>query len=196
MTNSQIDKKGRIGFVDLVLNVFAFLANLKFRIVRRTATFVRFENNVVFINIYHGRSSYQVGLEIGRIGFSELYSFYEVLNCVAPDETDRARCQALTYDVLERCLTDIASILTQQCQNLLLGDDKAFQALRLTAFDLRKKATLQAQFGGKIDRADKAWEAKEYNKAAELYKAAEPALDKTRRKRLTYLNKKMLGIQQ
>ena len=194
MMNSQIDKEGHLGFVDLVLNAFAFLVNLQFSIVRRTATFVRFENNAIFINIYHGRSSYLVGLEIGRIGFSELYSFYEVLNCVAPDETEKARCQALTYDVLERCLTEIASTLAVNCRNLLLGDDNAFQALRLTALDLRKETTLQAQFGGKIDQADKAWEDKQYGKAAELYKGAEPALDKTRRRRLAYLNKKLLSI--
>jgi len=195
MMNSQADKKGRLGFADLTLKTFAFLVKMQFRIVKRTETFVRFENDVVFINVYHGRSSYQVGLEIGRIGLSELYSFYEVLSFVAPDEIEKARFQALTYDVLEQCLSKIAATVDQQCRNLLSGDDDDFQALRLTALNLRKKTTLQAQFGGKINGADKAWEAKEYVKAAELYKAAEPALDKTRRRRLIYLNRKLLNIQ-
>jgi hypothetical protein len=93
---------GRLGFVALATEAFAFLLRLGFAVVRREGTLVRFESDSVFVNVYHGRSSYQVGLELGRVGKDELYSLYEVLRAVAPSELQRAHRQATEREVLRR----------------------------------------------------------------------------------------------
>lgn len=55
-----------LGFVPTVRSQFAFLRDLGFHERTAQATFVRFEARDVFIEIYHGRRSYELGVEIGR----------------------------------------------------------------------------------------------------------------------------------
>jgi hypothetical protein len=179
--------RGRLGFLELAERAFDFLLRVGFKVVRREPTRVVFETHAVFLIIYHGRSSYQVGLEIGRLETGEKYSLYELLAAVAPSELERARCQTTDPKVLEGCLSSIADVVERTCGALLKGDDGAFEDLRVAAAPQRRAVTLQAQFGAILDRADRAWEAKDLGRAIELYQKAEPALDDTRRRRLDYL---------
>jgi len=181
-------ENGRLGFVAAALKAFAFLEDLGFSVVRREPTLLRFESESVFINVYHGRSSYQVGLELGRLQGDELYSLHEVLSGMAPNDLDRARCQTVDPATLVRCLTSIAETVKRNCQLLLVGNDKAFRRLNSVVSPMREATTLQAKFGAILDRADQAWEQKNLSEAASLYERAAPALDETRRRRLEYLH--------
>lgn len=180
---------GRLGFVDHVLSAFAFLLRLGFVVTRCEATFVRFEKDNVFVNVYHGRASYQVGLELGRLLDGDVYSLHELFRVLAPSEIEQARCQTTNSEVLRQCLASIAATIEQHCDALLAGNANAFEKVGATIAPLRKAATLQAQFGATIDRADKAWELKDFSKAADLYERSAPALDETRMRRLEYLRK-------
>lgn len=180
---------GRLGFVDLVLSAFAFLLRLGFVVARREATLVRFEKDNVFVNVYHGRSSYQVGLELGRLRDGDMYSLHELIQELAPNDIERARCQTTDPEVLRQSVTSIAATIERHCDTLLAGNANAFEKVDAAVAPLRKAATLQAQFGATIDRADKAWESKDFSKAADLYERSVPALDETRMRRLEYLRK-------
>jgi hypothetical protein len=57
----------KLGFKEAVLKNFAFLVSNGFKAVRQDVTFVRYESQVAFVNIYHGRGSFEVGVEIGRL---------------------------------------------------------------------------------------------------------------------------------
>jgi hypothetical protein len=140
--------------------------------------------------VYHGRSSYQIGLELGRLHHGDRYSLHELLTAVAPDEVGRARCQTSDPKVLERCLSAIADVVAKKCGPLLGGDAVSFENLRSSVAPMRKTATLQARFGAILDRADQAWEAKDLRLATDLYQQAEPALNETRCRRLKYLRHK------
>jgi len=170
------------------MKCFDFLLRLGFAVVRREETLVRFESDTVFVNVYHGRSSYQVGLELGRIREDDLYSLHEVLSAVAPADLQRARCQTSDPVVLERCLAAIAETVERNCQPLLVGGASAFEDLRSVVSPKRQAATVQAQFGAIIDEADRTWDRKDFGQAAELYEKASPGLDETRRRRLGYLH--------
>lgn len=183
------DGSGRLGFVDLVLAAFDFLMRLGFVVARREPTFVRFEKENVFINVYHGRASYQVGLELGRLRNGDMYSLHELFRAMAPDNIELARCQTTDPEILRQCLVSIGAAIERDCNALLAGDASAFEKVDAAVAPLRKAATLQAQFGATIDRADKAWESKDFKRAAELYAKSTPALDETRMRRLEYLQK-------
>jgi hypothetical protein len=163
---------------------------MNFAVVRREATLVRFESPGLFVNVYHGRASFQIGVEIGRVDTNELYSLHEVLTVFAPDEIDNACYQTTSANTLEQYLMTIATTLESKCRILLTGDAGAFTLLQQATSGSRQAATLQAQFGAVIDQADDAWEQKNHNRAVELYEAAELALDETRRRRLEYLRQK------
>ncbi len=180
---------GRLGFVKLVLDTFAFLLRLGFAVARREGTLVRFERDNVFVNVYHGRTSYQVGLELGRVRDGDMYSLHELLRALAPSDIEQARCQTTDPEVLRQCLASIAATIERHGGALLAGDANAFEKVNVAVAPLRKAVTLQAQYGAIIDRADEAWVSKDFDKAVDLYEKSAPALDETRARRLEYLRK-------
>lgn len=182
----------RLGFTKIAEKAFAFLLGMGFNLVRREATLLRFETENVFLTVYHGRSSYQIGVELGRAKHNDLYSLHEVLSAVAPLHLEHARYQAVETKTLEQGLLAIAEIIKIHCHSLLTGDPKAFDHLHAVVTPLRLAVTAQAQFGAIIDRADKAWEAKDLNQAQALYEKASSALDEMRARRLTYLRNRKI----
>ena len=76
------------------------------------------------------------------------------------------------------------------CSAALSGDRFALRRVEAVAKADAEEATTRGQYSATIASADRAWEAKDREKAAELYAAAEPALDATRRRRLDYVRRK------
>jgi hypothetical protein len=58
--------RSRLGFAATVLEEFAFLQGLGFRVVEHNDTLVRYETDRRFVRVFHGRGSYELGVEIGR----------------------------------------------------------------------------------------------------------------------------------
>ena len=57
----------QFGFPEAVLASFRFLVeDFGFSVVEHEPTYVRFESREVFVNLYHGRGSYELGVEIGE----------------------------------------------------------------------------------------------------------------------------------
>ena len=57
----------RLGFSEAVQSAFGFLQqDYGFRCVEAGPTFVRYESDLAFVNLYHGRASYELGFEVGR----------------------------------------------------------------------------------------------------------------------------------
>ena len=72
MRGSVESGRSRLGFAGAAVKAFGFLVEkLGFHVARQEPTFVRFESAGVFVNIYHGRSSYEIGVEVGPRGGPE-----------------------------------------------------------------------------------------------------------------------------
>jgi hypothetical protein len=67
MSNKPGPGRAELGFREAVLSNFRFLIDLGLHPVEEQVTLVRYESQAVFINIYHGRSSYALAVEIGRL---------------------------------------------------------------------------------------------------------------------------------
>ena len=53
---ATVENRASLGFAEAVISAFNFLVeDFSFRCVRQDVTFVRFEANRAFINIYHSR---------------------------------------------------------------------------------------------------------------------------------------------
>ena len=53
-------------FAEAVEREFEFLASLGLKLVSAESTFARFEAEDRFVNVFHGRASYEIGVEVGR----------------------------------------------------------------------------------------------------------------------------------
>lgn len=180
-------------FSTLARSAFASLVDLGFEIVSREPTQIRFEKADVFLSAIHEHGSHLISVEIGRIDKGDSYSLFEVLSALAPSEANRARCQSVDPVVVESCLMSIADTIERNCLQLLAGDTSAFDGLSKLVSQLRRTATLQAQWGPIIDSADRAWDRKDWASATPLYEQAASGLDEVRKRRLTYLRKRQLG---
>ena len=60
-------ERAKLGFREAVLSSFKFLNDVGFRPVEQEMTLVRYESPEVFVNVYHGRASFELGVEIGRL---------------------------------------------------------------------------------------------------------------------------------
>ena len=63
----------QLGFKDAVLSNFEFLHTYGLKPVKQEVTFVRYESDAVFTNVYHGGASFEIGVEIGRLDRPEKY---------------------------------------------------------------------------------------------------------------------------
>lgn len=62
---SGADRSG-LGFDDAVVKQFVFLESFGLFVTRSEPTFVRYESEERFVNVFHGRLSYEIGVEVGR----------------------------------------------------------------------------------------------------------------------------------
>lgn len=58
--------RSELGFVQAVRSSFAFLEKVGLQVVREESTLVRFESCNRFVNVFHGRGSYELGVDFGR----------------------------------------------------------------------------------------------------------------------------------
>jgi len=75
----------QLGFEEPVLSNFDFLRSHGLKLVESAPTLVRFESREVFVNLYHGRASYEIGVEIGlkaRSVWAGLHRFVDRRNGV------------------------------------------------------------------------------------------------------------------
>lgn len=179
------DGAGRLGFTDVALHAFDFLREFGFSPVRVEETIVRFESKSVFVTVFHGRGSYQLNVEIGRLVGREWYNLAELLGPAAV-----RGCQVTTRPMLEQCLRHFGEMLRQQLVSLLRDEPGAFDAARELVAPKRRALTLKYQYGATLDRADRAWEEHNWTTARRLYRESEPVLDTVRTARLRYLNSK------
>lgn len=185
-------ERHRLGFAEAVIGEFAFLeSTFGFHQVEQGPTFVRYESDRLFLNVFHGRGSYEIGVELGRLSNPE--SYYRLPSLVAglaPTYTGRTVFQASSRRAVNLCVAETARILREHCGAALAGEASALQTVEREAVAASERVTLQARFGAIVDRADRAWESKDLSLTMELYQRAEPALNDTRRRRLDYLRRR------
>ena len=182
----------RLRFAESVVREFAFLeSEFGFRRTKEETTFVRYESDQVFLNVFHGRGSYEIGIELGELADPGwLFGLSTLIAALAPKYEGRTEFQASNPQAVENCVAKAARILRANCGAALAGDGEALQRVRQRGRTEAKKATLRAQFGPTIARADEAWNSKDLERAKVLYENAESALDETRSRRLRYLLRK------
>lgn len=126
-----------LGFALAAENAFRFLVeDFGFRVIRREPTFVRYESQAAFVNVYHGRSSYEIGLEVGpRAEVSgraeEKFMLGDILEaCGEPGGA--AFRQAETGEEVSRYLYELAELAKKFGVPAFRGEREFYSRLRET----------------------------------------------------------------
>ena len=197
MSNNRevgVTNRAELRFVEEAQTAFHFLVQeLGFRLVKcEPPTFVRYESNELFLNVYHGRLSYEIDVEIGRIldPYQRRYWIADVLGAILSwEDKSRTYFQASNQKALRGCIQVIADLVATHDLPMLAGDLGVLD--RVAAYASEKNAAYTRQLVEQPvrDAAHKAWRAKDYVRVRELYGSIRDSLTPVERKRLEYAEK-------
>ncbi len=173
-----------------VRNNFQFLIDdYNFEFVKEDFTFVRYETDQLFVNIYHGRLSYELGFECGlkSKGEDSRFRLNTILRGLIGDTHNKQTFyQASNKEAVANCLSKISDIVKKYCFSLLRAEDLAFVKVDRASADEGQELTEKYTLGFVREQAEQAWRNKEYKKVRSLYKTIEEKLSYIELKRLKY----------
>jgi hypothetical protein len=189
-----------LGFVDAVISAFNFLVeDFSFRCVRQDISLVRFESNSVFVNVYHGRVSFELNVEIGELAIGEgnpevPFTIGEILHLVNPKEaTNYHPYQVHTVDSVKKFVTELAKLVKEYAIPALMADHDFFQQVAEVQAK-RSDAYLKNLHLNRIRTdVEAAWHQKNYPRVIELYDSMLEDVTPAEAKRLAYAKKKCLS---
>lgn len=195
--NSTVPSNCRhaLGFESSAIKAFSFLnSEYGFRIAEQSSTFLGFESDRVFVNVYHGRSSYEVGVEIGKIaddpgGRFRLPSVIAALS--GQHECINAVLQASKPETVRDSLRKLATLIAVYCGDLLHADDKAFEKVRVFAKRMNDEITEHYAHAALRRQAEGFWQEKKYAHVLRLYEQFDESLTPMERRRMEFARKRV-----
>jgi len=187
-------ERAQLGFKEAVLSSFSFLATYGLRPVHEEITFIRFESVVVFVNVYHGRASFELGVELGRLNNpDEKLSLYDVI-AWAGAENAEGFGQHVVFQVSNRkgvqeFVPKLAKLVQQYAVPFLRGDASAYQAANELQSRRGNEYIKEVNLSPIRAKAEAAWHSKDYAQVAKLYSSMREDLTPAEAARLSYAAK-------
>jgi hypothetical protein len=118
-------------FAGEVERSFSWLERLGFRISEKTETLVRYQASTVEVMIYHGQSSFEIGVEIGPRSSADRFSMSELIRIKDPELAKQYRNPAATSPAAVSRFAKEQSVRFQQYGDLALhGDESVWDLLK------------------------------------------------------------------
>lgn len=156
------DSRQALGFCEIARAAFDFLrTEYHFRLVTAEHTFLRYESGAVFVNVYHGRLSYELRFEIGLLRAPESKYTPEEF-AVLYNVPGSVYFQASTPDRVRRFTPELADLLRRHGGMLLAGNAAEFGRLQEVSRRLSASTTRGYFLGDMRRKADKAWKQRDY----------------------------------
>ena len=185
-----------LGFAEEAQKAFAFLSKeYGFHIASSEVTIVRHRSAIVFVNIYHGRMSYELRLEIGRLDEpSEVKNPFHMGNLISVEDEERGRryraYQTNQVELVPRGLALMAADLRRYGGRALRGDRVFYAQLRAARERAARRFGREMTVSQTRQQAETAWREKDYPKVASLYDEISDHLSLAERKRRDYARRK------
>ncbi len=182
-------ERTRLNFPHVVEQGFAFVSKSGFTLVEALPTIVRYRKDDIELDVYHGRKSFEIGLEIHYFG--ERFSMSEIIRASDPGAAESYRNPtALTMGEVLSGVGKVARALQRHGEQALRGDAEFFVELmrqRQAWSDAYSLDVLAEQIR---PRADAAFKEGRYREAAELYERISARLSPAEQKKLAAAQKR------
>jgi hypothetical protein len=185
----------QLRFEEAVLAGFDFLRSHGFKLVETGPTLVRFESRKVFVNIYHGRASYEIGVEVGLKARSEKYGLDYIVSWAgetawkAEGFGRSTMFQVSSWEGVQRIVPRVAEIVRKYGEPFLGGDARFYGQLDDANRRASAEFTKRQHLAAIRKLADAAWSEKNFSRLYELYQSIEEDLTAIESKRLSYARK-------
>jgi hypothetical protein len=165
-----------LGFEASVTRHFEFLEDLGYMIVEAGETLVRYERTPFFVRVFHGRSSYELGVEIGRTvtrngqRIEQAYPIGYLAHVIGGVALDEYRSQsATTRTQVDRFVAELGRWLGAHGKPALRGDESIYDAMSKA---VAKDSAQQIDAMRAVElrrRVDHAWRTKDYATVVQVY---------------------------
>lgn len=166
----------QLGFAVEVVHEFEFLAKLGFKLVERSDTLACFETSRRLVRVFHGRGSYELGVEIGRwvevngARREQVFPLRDVVSLQSdPSEAICGGTTATTPEQVRKFLRQLSEWTKRFAFPLLTDGDELFDELGacnaargVAQRDTQRAALLRA-------RADEAWQRRDFDLVVAAY---------------------------
>ena len=192
---STSSERESLGFPAAVKSAFGALAiDYGLGTISSNPTLVRYSSDKVSLDVYHGRMSYEIGAEVGRVGAinSRTYRVADVLRVVLGEAHG---VQSLFWAnspgaIVER-LDSLARLVTEYYPAVLRGDADVWVRIETEIAEYEEAETRKiVEYPVRVG-AEKAWNLKDYVQVAGLYATIERHLSEVERRRLEYARGKL-----
>jgi len=189
----------KLGFRESVLANFEFLNDYGLACVQSDATFVRFDSPKLYVNIYHGRGSYELNVEIGRHEGPRKDSAF-ALDAVlgwkwAPErklfQTEIPLFQSHTREGVQDLVPQMAALFRKYAEPLLKSDPEAIR-------DFDDYCTIESIRMGERERAGtvrwkgaKAFQRRDWQGVIDSYESIRMELTQVEAAELNYANQQL-----
>jgi hypothetical protein len=189
-------ERAHLGFEHAVLTHFRFLSDLGLRPLEKKSTLVRYESSAVFVNVYHGRASYELGVEMGRLKKPDAkVSIFDAVRLAGAEKTEgfgqHVMFQVGSQEGVREFVPKLAALVKKYAIPLLRGDEDVYRA----ALELRaKRYANEVKEGGLRavrGKADAAWHAKDYARVVQLYGPIHGDLTEVEAKKVAYAERQV-----
>ena len=189
----------QLDFVGVARSRFRFLVDLAFEEVCAEPTFLRFERADSFVEVFHGRASYELGVEFGRwvdVGgevVEQKFHIGDVLPVVVPEATFTAR-SATSREQVARFMEELASSAKLVAERLERAGLEAFDRFS-EAVERQSDEYLDGVRAARLRaRAEDGWHRKDFVSVIIAYEEIDSELDtvelrESEVKRLSYARK-------
>lgn len=195
MTNAPPSARSQLGFVTTALEKFMFLQTLGFTPSIDGDTYVRYEGSRHFIDIYHGRRSYELGVEITMKSDPEVqYQLSTALEVMKlPNRhynTSGCRYTAQTMQAVREGLELLARDLSLCIENGMLERPDLAASLKRLHIRNEKDYWQALEVEQARSRLDALWKQKAYSQIVPLLESIEKYLTRSERAKLEYAKRK------
>ena len=189
----------KLEFKEAVLANFDYLRPYGLECVESDVTYVRYDSPKVFVNVYHGRGSYELNVEIGRHDGPYKDSSHN-LDAVlgwkrAPEQKLLFRETTLfhsdTREGVQAMVPKMAALFRKYADPLLRADEEAFKSFDeyCTIGSLRLGEHYRA--GTTRWKADMAWQRKDWQQVVQLYESIGDDLSQIEAAELAYAKEQL-----
>ena len=192
--SNEAHDRARLGFAETVAAKFGFLASEYGMTMAAEPTIVRCAGNGVLVNIWHGRQSYEIGLDIGRVGGTGRNHLFHMVDLLAAADghekaADYHSYAATTKESVEAGLAQMALDLQRCGVTALRGKRSTFE--QMSELQRERARRFADKVNGRQVRADaaEAWTLHNFGKVAALLGSIEPLLSAAELGRLEYARK-------
>jgi len=180
-------------FKEEVMRQFQFLEALGFQCTAAESTIVSYESSTMVINIFHGRQSYEIGLEIALISkLDKFYSIFEILQLVdARRFRDYRNYMTHSEEGIVDGVRRLAELFRECLDSGILADAEIFSKLEEVCGGLTRDYWLKAELAHAREIASDAWAKGDFQRFVNTFSSLQEHLSGSELKKFEYAKREI-----